>query len=130
MANPVIDKLTDWQNDANTTDSNQPTNATAMSDGAPGDLDGEFRRVKSEMRDESIIKSWERWKGLLNVAGTAFIAFTYVNQTQFSVNDNFTAEPRLVAQAGRRVRALLGTSTFIYGTILSVQFSAGSTLVS
>jgi len=128
MANSVVDKLTDWQNDADSLDTNLPTNVTNMGDNQPGDLDGEFRRVKSEMRDMSLAMSWERWKGLTNLASTGPIAFTYVSAQVFTVNDNFTATNRNVAIVGRRVKALLTGST-LYGTIKSATFSTPDTTI-
>lgn len=128
MANPVTDALDDWQNDADAGDTNLPVDGTAMGTGQPGDLDGEFRRVKSEIRAESIIKSWERWLGLKNLAASGNIAFTYSSGTVFTVNDNFTSASRLVAVLGRRVRALLSGST-VYGTITAASFSSPTTTI-
>lgn len=129
MANPVTDNLANWQNDADSLDTNQPNNATAMGDGQAGDLDGEFRRVKSEIRAESLIKSWERWKGLKNnVSPAGNIAFTFSSGTVFTINDNFLTATRMVAVVGRRVRALLSGST-IYGTITVATFSNPTTTV-
>ena len=99
-----------------------------MGDGQPGDLDGELRRIKSEIRAESLIKSWERWKGLLNLAGSDFVAFTFSDGTHFNVNDNLTHTNRRVAVVGRRVKAILSGCT-IYGTIVSASFSTPFTSV-
>jgi hypothetical protein len=127
VANPVTDTLTSWEDDAEGADSNQPTNVTRMDDGQAGDLDGELRLLKSEIRKESLNKSWERWLGKLNLAGTADIAFTYVSATSFTVNDNLTSASRTVAVAGRRVKATIVGST-LYGTIASAVWTSITTV--
>jgi hypothetical protein len=99
-----------------------------MDDGQPGDLDGEFRRIKSEIRALSILMSWERWKGLKNLAGTGNIAFTFVNATQFTVNDDFLNVNRNVAVIGRRVKASITGST-LYGSISAASFSSPNTTI-
>jgi hypothetical protein len=128
MANSVIDRLTDWQNDADSVDTNLPNNATAMGDGQPGDLDGEFRRVKSEIRDLSLNMSWERWRGLRNVAGTGVIAFSYASANSFTVNDNFAVPGRNVATVGRRVKIFLSGVT-LYGTITGASGGTTTTIL-
>lgn len=130
MSNPVTDNILNWQIDADAGDTNQPTSATAIGTGTVGDLAGELRRIKSEVRGESTTKSWERWKGLKNLAGTGDIAFTFVNGTTFTVNDNFTLSPGLrpVAIVGRRVRGWIA-SGLIYGTISSASWSSPNTTI-
>lgn len=90
-----------------------------MSDGAPGDLDGELRRIKSEIRAESTIKSWERWLGLKNLAGTENIAFTFVSATQFTVNDNFTGSGRVESVVGRKFVAYGPGHAYMGGGIIT-----------
>lgn len=126
MANSVIEDLRDWQPDATGNDSNLPTSGSNAGAGQNQDLAGNLRLLKSEIRAESLIKSWERWTGLRNVANTADIVFTFLDSTHIVVNDNFTAEPRLVAFVGRKVRALLSGSV-IFGTITAVAFAGGFT---
>jgi len=126
VANPVVDTLVDWQNDSSSTDSNLPVAATSIGIGTAGDLTGELRRIKSEIRDLSINMSWERWKGLKNLTGAVNITFTYVSATSFTVNDNFLSANRNVAVLNRRVKAILSTG-YIYGRIISASFVAPNT---
>lgn len=127
MSNPVSDRLTSWQFDADGADTNLPVAGTSIGLGTAGDLAGELRRIKSELRGESLNKGWEVWKGITNLAATGPIAFTYATTATFTVNDNLLA--RGVAITGRRVRAILSGST-IYGTITAASFSAPNTVVS
>ncbi len=130
MANPVTDSLTSWQPDADTTDTNQPVNSTVMSDGAPGDLDGELRRIKSEIRAESILKSFERWLGIKNLAGTGNVAFTFVNPTTFTVNDDFVNAARYVAVRGRMFKAYGPGGAYIgSGWVAAASFGSPNTTV-
>ena len=128
MANPVTDKLKDWLNDADAADTNIPIASTPMGTGQSGELAGEIRRLKSEIRSLSIIMSWERWLGLKNLAAIGNIAFTYSSGTVFTVNDDFLNTNRNVAVVGRRVKGMLAGST-IYGTISVSSFSAPTTTV-
>src|SRR5215831_10904067 len=124
--NPVTDKLTQWQNDADTNDTNQPVNSTLMSDGQPGDLDGELRRIKSEVRQESLTKSWERWLGLLSVSQpNSLIVFNYNGPNQFVTNESPT---RMRLFPGRRVR-ILDAGGEKFGTIWSVVYVAPNTAI-
>ena len=127
MANPVTEQLTDWLNDAPTGDTNLPNSSSNAAIGSSQDLSGNLRLLKSVIRDEGINKSWERWKGLKNLANSANIAFTYVSATQFSVNDSFIDPARTVAVIGRRVKATLSGST-IYGTIVATAFTTVTTI--
>lgn len=126
MANPVLESLISFQADAAGADSNRPTSGDNAGVGQAQEAMGNLRLLKSEMRSESIIKSWERWKGLKNLAASANIAFTYVSATSFTVNDNFTSTSRMVAVVGRRVRAFI-TGSVIYGTITAAVYSAPNT---
>jgi hypothetical protein len=128
MANPVTEELTDWQNDAAGLDSNAPTAGSNAGIGQAQDLSGNLRLLKSEIRSESLIKSWERWLGLLNLAGSNNVAFSFVAATQFTVNDDFTNTNRNVAAVGRRVRAFLSGSV-IYGTITAANYANPNTTV-
>lgn len=128
MPNTVLDGILDWQPDASTADTNLPVAATSIGQGTPGDLAGELRRIKSELRGDSLLKSWERWKGLLNLAATGPVAFTFSTATTFLVNDNFVGASRPVAILGRRVAAILSGST-IYGTIVAAAFASPNTTV-
>ena len=131
MPDSVTDTLVNWQPDASTNDSNLPQPLTPMGTGDSGDLAGELRRIKSEVRGISIAMSWERWLGLKNLAGTGNIAFTFVGVSQFTVNDNFVAPNRNVAVVGRKVRSMqpTGPAGFITGTISGATFSSPNTLV-
>jgi len=128
MANPVVDKLSNWQNDADSADTNAPVFSTRLGTGEAGDLGGELRRLKSELRSLSLSMTWEHWLGLKNLAATGNVAFTYVGATQFRVNDNFTASNRNVATVGRRVKACITGST-LYGTISAATFSTPNTTI-
>jgi hypothetical protein len=89
-------------------------------------LSGNLRLLKGEMRQVNCQMSWERWKGLLNVAGTGPITFFFNNATQFSVNDNFSNTGRNIAVPGRRVRAFHTSGLVMVGSIVSVVFTAPS----
>lgn len=128
MANPVNESLTSWQPDAATSDSNHPTSNDNAGVGQAHEAMGTVRLLKSEMRAESIIKSWERWLGLKNIAGTGNVAFTYVSGTVFTVNDDFLNANRNVAVVGRRVRAFV-SGAVREGTISASSFSSPSTTI-
>src|SRR5580765_8013786 len=122
VSNPVIDNLTNWQTDADGADTNPPTNSTQMSDGAAGDLDGELRRLKSEIRFESVRKSWQRYKGLTAFAGGAGpINFVYGSPTQFGVNDNWN----LLNVIGRKFQAIHSNGLACWGKISAVSAFVG-----
>jgi hypothetical protein len=124
--NPVTDKLANWQPDADTNDTNQPTNSTLMSDGQPGDLDGELRRIKSEVRGESINKSWERWLGMLSSSQPGSpIVFNYQSTAQFVTNE---IPQRFNLYVGRRVKVIQGGGAF-YGTVTGTAYVAPNTVV-
>jgi hypothetical protein len=110
-----------------------------MGDGQAGDLDGELRRIKSEVRRESLNKSWERWLGVKNLAGTGNVAFTFVSTNVFTVNDDFVGINRAVAYWGRKVRAfgsggflglgsIIGYSYVAPNTTITVQWDPGSSM--
>lgn len=128
MSNTVTDGILDWQNDSDGNDTNLPIPATNIGIATSGDLTGEFRRIKSELRGDSLLKSWERWKGLLSNTTLTPIAFTFSNLTTFLVNDNFVTASRAVATSGRRVRAIQAGST-LYGTINQATYAAPNTQV-
>jgi len=99
-----------------------------MDDGQSGDLDGELRLIKSEIKGTVENLSWERWKGERNLADTANVAFTFSTATVFTVNDDFVGASRAVAILGRRVRANI-TGSVLYGTITVASFSSPTTTV-
>ena len=127
MSNPVVESIASWQADATGADSNLPNSNSNAGIGTSQDLSGNLRLLKSEMRAQTLNKSWEIWLGLKNLANTANIAFTYITQAQFSVNDSFVDPTRNVAVVGRRVKAILAGST-IYGTIVAAVFTTVTTI--
>jgi hypothetical protein len=129
MSNPVSESIISWQSDAAVADTNLPVGGSNAGVGQSQDLSGNLRLLKSEMRGLSINASWERWRGVKNLAGTANIAFTYISPTQFSVNDDFTSANRLVAVVGRRVKALMNGYPTIYGTITAASAVGSTTTV-
>lgn len=128
MPNPVNEDLTSWQPDHKAADSNAPTSGSSAGTGQSQELAGNFRLLKSVLRELATHMSWERWKGVKNLAGDGNITFTFVSATQFRVNDNFTATGRNIATPYRRVRATVTAGT-IYGTITSASFSSPNTTV-
>lgn len=128
MANPVVEDITDWRNDATGDDTNLPASGNSAAIGGNQDLSGNLRLLKSEMRKLSLTMSWERWLGVKNLAGSSDVVFSFVSTTQFTVNDDFTATNRPIAIVGRRVRAFLSGSV-IYGTITAASFSSPNTTV-
>lgn len=121
MSNPVTDGITEWADDANTTDSNTPAGASSMSPGGATELAGELRRIKSEVRGESVNKGWERWKGLY---GT----LNFIDATHFSLSGNqFTTNGGPV-EITRRIK-VTQTSGTAYCVIVDASFGAGVTTV-
>jgi hypothetical protein len=122
--NPVTDGIDLWQADADSNDSNLPVDATNIGIGTVGDLTGELRRIKSEIRSLSLHMSWEKWLGVRNLAGTANVTFTSVpgQPTIFVVNDNFITSTRNVALIGRRVRGIQGSGSNVWGTITGATY--------
>lgn len=128
MANPVAEDLYSWQPDHAAGDTNAPTGASPAGTGDSQDLGGNLRLLKSVMRALGAHMSWERWRGIKNLATTGNIAFTFSSGTVFTVNDDFTNASRLVAVVGRRVRATV-TAGVIYGRITVASFASPNTTI-
>jgi hypothetical protein len=128
VANPVIENLTSWKNDAAAGDTNLPVAGSNAGTGQAQELAGNIRLLKSELRGVALNASWERWKGARNLAGVADIAFLFNGPTQFFVNDDFTSASRLVATVGRRVKATIASTT-LYGVITAASAVGSLTTV-
>jgi hypothetical protein len=93
---------------ASLTSSNSPLGSDSV--GSPATVDDFFRHIQSVMRQESLLKSWER-RGDTP---------TFVSGTTFTVPGNQSA----FYSQGRRLRVL--QSNTIYGTVASVTFTANT----
>jgi len=90
------------------TSSNSPLGSDSV--GSPATVDDYFRHVQSVLRQESLLKSWER-RGDTP---------TFVSGTAFTVPGNQSA----FFSAGRRIRVMQSADT--YGTINSVTYTANT----
>lgn len=93
---------------ASLTSSNSPLGSDSV--GSPATVDDFFRHIQSVMRQESLLKSWER-RGDVP---------TYVSATTFTVPGNQSA----FYSQGRRIKVWQGSQ--IYGTVASVTFTANT----
>lgn len=93
---------------ASLTSSNSPLGTDSV--GSPATVDDYFRHVQSIMRQESLLKSWER-RGDVP---------TFVNASAFTVPGNQSS----FYSVGRRVKVLQGNT--IYGTVSSVTYTANT----
>lgn len=93
------------------TASNSPLGTDSV--GSPGTVDDFFRSIEAIIRDESLLKSWER-RGY---------ATTYISASTFSVPTDQT----LFFAQNRRVKALGATT--IYGAVVSSSYNGAITTV-
>ena len=93
---------------ASLTSSNSPLGTDSV--GSPATVDDYFRHIQSVMRQESLLKSWER-RGDTP---------TYVSASSFTVPGNQSS----FFSVGRRVKVLQAST--IYGTVSSVTYTANT----
>lgn len=111
----------DWINAYASGDAGPPaTNSPIGTDVIGTDLDDQFRNLKSVVRQESINKAWERYRGLY---GT----LAYVSGTQFTVTKTGVDQTDIFA-VGRRVRATI-VGSVLTGTITVSTYLADVTTV-
>ena len=118
MANPVVDDLQGWKDDADAADTNLPISATQMGTGQAGELAGELRRIKSEMKGLEI-RVTEKGANIASAAtltlgadGNYFVVTGSVNITAIStrragdvIRLHFAATPLITHNAASLILA-------------------------
>lgn len=95
MANPTTDHLFDlppaesWQNDADVADSNAPADSDSMLHTDPTSLSGTLRRIKSEVRAQSLDPAWINYTGLTTTPSNGVP--TALGTRKFSLVGNWAA---------------------------------------
>lgn len=130
MANPVTDKLPHWKPDADSADSNNPQADDSSIFSASTGLDGNLRRIKSELRDQTLALDWVRYTtvnpGVNDLVAPSTTAPTVVDPNtpaQFLLDGDWTG----FIAIGQRVQIWCDAGQ-VYGSINAIVFGASTTI--
>jgi hypothetical protein len=134
MANPVwlVDRLAalpgtapSWQNDASSTDTNNPQDADSAKVTTPTGLSPNLREIKSEVRSMSVNLGWINYSGLDSAPSPD--GPTKISDSSFSLPNDWSVldeSLNLPITAGQRVRFTFSDGTArAVGTIITVDNS-------
>lgn len=96
------------------------TNIPLGTDVIGTNLDDQFRVTKSVVREESLNKGWERWKGMYGV-------LSFVDLDKFSLTGDQRTSNGGPIEINRRVKAFVTAGT-ITGFIKSIEYNGTSTI--
>lgn len=137
MADVVTDRLFEypagiasWQNDAGSTDTNEPQDGDLMTFDSTTALAGNLRRVKSEVRGLSVNSGWINYLGLTSIqVANNVVAIPSPNPPTWNSGTvlTFAGDWTSIIQPGRRVRATLTNGTQAAATIIICTLAGATT---